>query len=394
MKLSFILGSGISIKAGLKNVSEISKIIFSGEGIARHTDSEYYFMPPLYGLKEDENVKRIINFLEILKKENYDYFKSIDYEYETNYEDLYFIVSQLDDEIFGNQKNIFVQNYLKDINTHGELILESSNTLFPDFKFQDLVSETKTYIENLVAKILYRSSEDTSYLTFFKEIHDDTEFEEINFFTLNHDVLLETYFKKNGLEFYDGFSKRNGDFEIYDSNLLNNQKRVNLIKLHGSIDWKRYREEGKDWSGDYIAKYDIKVGYDPKDNKGSIQHPIDNRSEILIGTENKLKAYNYGIASDMMCFFKQKLNEDNFLIISGYGFKDKGINLRILDWYYECEYNTIILIHHNFEKLKQDASFAVGSKMDKWYSEKRLLLIEKKFEDVTWEEIKSKINLG
>jgi len=389
MNLSFLFGSGISKNAGLKDVSEITKIVLSGEGISRHTDSEYYFMPPLYGLKEDENVKRIINFLGILKKENDDYFKIIDYEYDTNYEDLYFIVSQLDDEIFGDQKNIFVRNYLKDIKAHEELILESSNTMYPDFEFRELVSETKTYIENVVSKILYSPSEDISYLSILREIYNDKGLDEINYFTLNHDILLEKYFKENDLDFYDGFSKKDGDFEIYDSNLLENQKRINLIKLHGSIDWKRYREKGKDWSGDYIAKYDIKVGYDPKDNKGTIQHPIDNRSRIVIGTENKLAAYNYGITSDMMCFFKQKQNENNFIIISGYGFKDKGINLRILDWYYECDYNKIILIHHNYNKLKQDASFAVGSKMDGWLQEKRMLIIEKKFEEVTWKEIKT-----
>ncbi|MBL7148812.1 MAG: SIR2 family protein [Candidatus Cloacimonetes bacterium] len=393
MNVAFLFGSGISRKAGFKNVSEITNIIFSGEGISRYTDSEYYFAPPLYShidIKEDDNVKRIVNFLNILKKYNNDYFKSTKHEHETNYEDIYFIVDQLDNEIYGESKNVFIREYLNKIESHHDLVLKASHRPFySDLRFNELISETLTYLSNIVAKLLYQPIEDISYLNIFKEIHDDKDFEQINFFTLNHDILLEKYFDENGLAFYDGFDIKDGDFAIFNSSLFENQKRVNLIKLHGSVDWKRYREDGKDWRGDYIAKYDVKMGIDPKDEKGRIIHSIENKSKILIGTENKLIEYNYELFFDLMCFFKQKLNESNYLIISGYGFRDKGINAKILNWFYNNDSNKIILIHKHAVKLKEFASGAVGSKMGNWIQEKRMFVLKKWFEEVSWEEIKT-----
>ena len=77
------------------------------------------------------------------------------------------------------------------------------------------------------------------------------------------------------------------------------------------------------------------------------------------------------------------------LIISGYGFSDKGINTKIMEWYYTNDENKILLIHKNSNSLKEKARGAVSNKWDLWIKEKRLIIIEKWFQDVIWEELKS-----
>ncbi|MCK4339262.1 MAG: SIR2 family protein [Candidatus Cloacimonetes bacterium] len=392
MKVAFLFGSGISLKAGFPDVSKITEIILSGKGISRHTDSEYYFAPPAYshiGIKEDDNVNRIVIFLNLLYKNCEEYFTTIKSEFEPNYEDLYFIVSQLHDEIYGEQENLIIDDYLNNIKVHKDIVLDAVNKPFYyDFSFEDLIDETMTYITNIVSKLLYLPTEDISYLNLLKNIHDDEDLEKIDIFSLNHDTLLERYLNKNKINFCDGFEEKNGDFRILKVKLFEQNNRINLLKLHGSIDWSRYRENNTDWRGDFIAKYEVKYGRPPKNEKGEYLHPIENKPRILIGTYNKLIAYNYNEFSDLICLFKQKLNKNIILIISGYGFRDKGINAKIIEWFYSNDKNKFILIHKNPDGLKDKARGAIRMKWDNWIQEKKLLIIKKWFEDVKWEELK------
>ncbi|NQT65682.1 MAG: hypothetical protein HQ554_05845 [FCB group bacterium] len=115
MKIGCLFGSGISLKAGYNKVSEITNIILSGKNISSCTDPKYLILLPEYSNMyiEDENVKRITNFLKIIYKENVQYNKKFNNNFSPNYEDLYYIVRQLHDEIYNEQKILLFENIYK-----------------------------------------------------------------------------------------------------------------------------------------------------------------------------------------------------------------------------------------------------------------------------------------
>ena len=106
---------------------------------------------------------------------------------------------------------------------------------------------------------------------------------ETNFATLNHDRLLEAFFRKNNLLFDDGFYDF-GDHDRFDGYRLHVSAERKLLKLHGSIDW---RSCGGSLSYHVARLRDPSVGNnDHILHEGTQPHP-----EIVIGTYNKLEEY-------------------------------------------------------------------------------------------------------
>ncbi len=72
-KIVFLLGSGISIPAGLPSVTCITEKVLSGEGIVSDNGEDYEFGEPYYQNDPLEYVWRVVPFLERLKDEIDDY---------------------------------------------------------------------------------------------------------------------------------------------------------------------------------------------------------------------------------------------------------------------------------------------------------------------------------
>lgn len=390
MKIGCLFGSGISLKAGYKRVSDITDIILSGKDISSRTYPKYCILPPMYSQEnnEDENVNRITNYLNLLYNKNKQYNKEFNNNFSLNYEDLYYIVRQLHDELLGEQKNLIVRQYLQNFEINPDSMLTVKNHgPYHNFTIKDLIIETMTYINRIVTDLLLLPKNDISYMKIIKEISEDKDTEGTDIFSLNHDLLFETYFDENNITYCDGFNepKDKSTLKHFEPNLFNNNNKINLLKLHGSSNWFRYKEGNTE----FIAK-SISSDIDhKKDENGKHILPVYKKAEILIGTFNKLIDYNYGIFSELLCLFINKLSQINILIISGYGFGDEGINAKIIGWYYKDKKNKIILIHSNFEKLKIESSFKY--KFDDMQRENRFFLINKKFQDATYEEIKQKL---
>ncbi len=390
MKIAFLLGSGISLKAGLLNVNDITKKILTGEGVSHHSTG-YYFMPPPYshiGIP-CYNVKRILTFINFTKDKLDTYYEKYDQLHLTNYEDIYFILRQLHDEIYGEHENLIVSDFLNDLQIDNETMLKVKDKMFyKDFEIEELINESMIYINNVVSRLLYNPSKDFNYLNMFCEISRDKKIERIDIFSLNHDRLLELYFDMHKIKYCDGFDEREGDIKPFNIELYDNENRMNLYKLHGSIDWLKYRIAGMDWRGDFIGKPVISDVQHTKDRNGNYLTPNENTTEILIGTFNKIIDYNSGIFFDLLSHFVTTLNNHNYLIISGYGFGDKGINTKIIEWYYKNPERKIIVIHKKPDDLKSSSRGAIYGKWDKWIKEGRLIIIEEWFE-ISWNKIQS-----
>ena len=321
---------------------------------------------------QNEYVNRVRKLFELIKKhigEHYS-FKHRD----LNYEDYYYIVDSLhqDENMnFENPAVTFYSDYL--INSHSDLF-DPIDEQHSKIRLIDLCSKAKEYIQDIVSFNLSKEPSALNHLNFLKNVYDEKSTDNIYIFTLNHDTIIEAFLEVNDLNYSDGFRKENEDVKYWDKSYFN--KKISLLKLHGSVNW--HYESSEDCYDDHVCIYsDCVRGAD--------------RPLLQIGSFNKIIQYNRGISFQLQCLFSKFLENVKVLIISGYSFGDQGVNNRIIDWFCGSRENKIVVIHLDPDSLKSKARLAIARGWDRWLKSKSLIIIEKYIEDVTWENIKSEI---
>lgn len=180
----------------------------------------------------------------------------------------------------------------------------------------------------------------TNYEEFYKAINyillrreDSLLTKQVNVFTTNIDVFSEKAFENTLLEFNDGFS---GRFElVYDNGNYNksyfkkslhyeNTSEIpifNLLKLHGSVSWKR--EDGK-------ILLDQELSLLKKINASDQSSFIDNFNslQLINPTKKKLQdtvlnEYYYGL---LRIYANALEKENSILFVVGFSFADEHIH--------------------------------------------------------------------
>jgi hypothetical protein len=365
--ISFLFGAGFSIPFTNITTKKITDLILKGDKVLRHTNGQYY-------IKEDNNfshhgiykrekyVKKILILINRIK-EYIDEF----YEREINYEDIYYVISQLYEDMSKNYDNPILYPFTEEIslNDIGEM------------NAGELLKESLAYIEGVVKDTLSQdiNNNDIKDLGFLRKIIFDYK---ADIYTLNHDKILEKWLEHNSINYTDGFNKRNNDIAKWESDLFNKKQDSRLFKLHGSIDWSRFSKLNSEKNiigisqGNFIEN--AKKGY------------IWENNLILLGNHNKILEYTHSIFSTLFCYFWSSLNETDILIVSGYSFGDKGINSRLIHWLNEIG-EKMIIIHPNIINLKKSARGAISNNWDKWVSENKLHTMEKRIEEVIEKDV-------
>lgn len=253
-RIVFVLGSGISIDAGMPSVDRITEnVLQTSEMSAVHvygmdTDGnlvEYYclenILPPEHQefRQTDNNVQRILGFLEVLKAELEEHYQSELTGKKANYEDIYFLASQLHQRFQDRRRrydNVAVDAFQQKIEPCIRKYLKGGDD---DARWttHELAEKATTYIRDIIWSSFKVVSipEDFNYLNIFCEAANDEQIESIDFFTLNHDTLLESLFSLNGLAYSDGFE---GEESRWNPDLLRERNEKNrILKLHGSTNW-------------------------------------------------------------------------------------------------------------------------------------------------------------
>lgn len=389
--LSFLFGSGISIPAELPSTTYITEYVLNGKDIHRHSDETYYIDSGYKPMIADPNQYVLRNqiFLNRLKIEAELFYLLWNDKY-VNYEDIYYLAAQIHDCETGEVDNPavkpFIDKILPDIKA---LLKESRPTTERDWPLSQLAKESVNYIRDIVWHLLLKKPAKTDYLQFMINLINDSRYEKIDFFTLNHDTLLEQIFYQEKIEVCDGFGDYENDVKYWQPDLYNSSAtKVKLLKLHGSVNWFRLRKDDGDWRDDKIGipkNLDFWHTKDPYDNH---QFPPDGRPFFLAGTYNKMMQYISGIYMDIHSLFHNRLPLSNHMIISGYSFSDKGINSRIIEWLYSnMEQNRILVIDPDPESLKKTARGSVSNKWDKWVTEGVLKTVSKPIQDVVITDI-------
>lgn len=391
-RTAFLIGAGASIPAGLPTTEEITARVLSGQDIIRHTDGTYYLEDPdPDGMRTfDAHVHRVAILLRRLQIEVDNYYL-YDFDVLTNYEDLYYLCSQIYDSELREFENPLVGAFLDKAAGDIQRIchLNIGGQIEP-WELSTLFREACYYIRDVAWRMLLTKPVRFDHLNCVLDACRDPNIAEVELFTLNHDTLLERSLASADIGYNDGFGQPVNDVRYWNPDIMNSADySIRLIKLHGSIDWFRFPPNPHSIGPDAIGiplSDDIWHTISPS---GQMQTPAGGRPVLLAGTFNKMLDYTASIFADLHCLFRETMRSSSRLIISGYGFGDKGINSQIIEWMYESTKRQICLIHPNPSKCRTHSRGAISKNWDHWIQDGRLQFIQRRIEDTPWAEVKA-----
>ncbi|MBI3189440.1 MAG: SIR2 family protein, partial [Ignavibacteriales bacterium] len=387
-KIGFLFGSGISFPAKLPSMDEITQILLNGEGVIRHTDETYYLSENKseYFLS-GEYIPRVTAFLGRIKTEIDSYYSEDTHK--TNYEDIYYVVSQIKDSELKDYDNPAIKPLIDRIYPDIKSLLDKQeNDTHYDWTLLDLATESTNCIRDVVWRCLLRSPERLDHLQVISDACNDKNIANVDIFTLNHDILLEQYFSNTDIRVNDGFgppqenNKRYWNPELFEKN----EYKVRLFKLHGSINWFTFNRNDKRGLEEIAILLDWDIWH-TKDLSGKRQWPAGGRPKFLAGTFNKMLNYSFDIYADQHYQFHKSLRGTKNLIVCGYGFHDKGINIKIAEWLYADERCKLIVIHPKPDDLVSSARGVISNNWDSWETANKLQVINKGIEEINWDLI-------
>lgn len=189
-------------------------------------------------------------------------------------------------------------------NLEVELGKEKYNDLMPQIK--DLIWNAISTVDSQVLQNLLISNGDE--FIGIKQLVDkinDTHPKVTNIITTNYDRIIENVLSFYGIPFTDGFLGK--DLSLFDENLFSSKNIVNIVKVHGSLNWFEFGGE---------------IRY--------LQNVIENSvPQIICPGKNKYQETYKSPYRELIQKSDFYINSaDSFLVI-GFGFNDEHLTPRI-----------------------------------------------------------------
>jgi hypothetical protein len=280
-------------------------------------------------------------FLRILKRHIDPHLRERD-QRESNYEDLYFAALQIWEDLCGEYTNPMLSRSLMSIR-------KAAAGLYSDC--------AKRMLDDEFAKLALSAADLTQWAVFHKvdevtgpvglgvisEVAENVG--ELDIFTLNHDLLVESELNKQKIPFADGFACGPGKLRKFDGVWDKPGRRVRLFKLHGSVDWYEFTFPKHHRTPRHRAF--AAVEGDPDHSIGPSNDYLDlvnPRQMFLTGTAVKERRYGIGLTGAIFAKFLSRLAGHRTLICCGYGWGDKGMNIRLDEWLQARSGNKIVIL--------------------------------------------------
>lgn len=122
----------------------------------------------------------------------------------------------------------------------------------------------------------------------------------MNVISTNYDRILEYVWAYNGLRFTDGFAQH--ELAAFDDNLFRDKDCINLMKVHGSLDWFNVDHE--------VRKLSEDLGYDPV---------------MIPPGKNKYRTTHKSPYRELMQKSDNAIRKAASFLIVGFGFNDEHI---------------------------------------------------------------------
>lgn len=136
---------------------------------------------------------------------------------------------------------------------------------------------------------------------------------------------------------------------------------IELLKLHGSIEWGKKKEQASNNSLPQVTIYSIQDLFEKLSSKptpGLLEDTFENMLDsdsraIVFGARNKLTAE--GPFLELLRTFQMRLEEHETLLTIGYSFRDPHINEAVTRWFNRRETRKIIAIDQEGATFAENA---------------------------------------
>lgn len=324
--VTIFLGAGFSKICGFPLVSEANEEFennLNNKRLTMHSSSEWGFInqkPNLY----NEMLKSIIEYYKKSTNKSFDYEETITWLIENK------------DKIFSTSEISSFRQYER--------------------VFHDIENEFKSMLIHLVRFIISKKINEEKIIKYQFLIDLINRFQVdgriINFFTLNHDILLERILEYNGFQYSDGFSVQNSPVVYLKKRLpiynFSYGGDINVHKLHGSFNYYNLylRTPGlghnsgilmtsehylKLKTNDYLEKHQASFNI-KKLNPDNSQFNPDIEPNFIMGKDKVGLINGDYVYNDVLRRLQISYIMSDLSIIIGYSFRDDHVN-EIMDLY-------------------------------------------------------------
>lgn len=384
-QVGFLIGSGLSMAAGLPGVREIDDRLQDEEAVYLHTDERYLLaesspkmLPPT-----EKRLRETQAFADTLRKQIDGFLIAFNPslglpERRCNYEDVAYLARQISDCLYGEYENAALVP-----------LLDQLSERFTQDRIAPLARNVVRMTEDIVAEILTSEGKPDRLDSISCVLDSFEDLGQVDVFNLNHDLLLEKGMASRELRFSDGFEDRLDEVVFWSNSF---DAPIRHMKLHGSIDWeKRIRNVGA-FSRVFPAKNLVSPALPKSANGLPLPPPYDDRPLVLTGTFDKGLAYHSGIFAEMHSWFTTAMRDLQRLIVIGYGFRDKALNSHIVGWLYGNPSRKMILVHGNPEQLFNEGRRAISNQLPSWERDRQISLVPQNVSaDLAWSAIKAQM---
>ena len=366
-RAAFFFGSGISFDSGAPTVDQLTEAVFRS-GWEAHTDLRFFPIPS----RSTGEAERVQEFLRILQAHITPHLRERE-ERNPNYEDLYDAAVQIVSDETAEIVNPLIAEASASVRKATEHLFRDQRAHIDDNRYASLADRASDLVQWAVFHEIGKARQPVG-LDVIPGIAAATE--ELDIFSLNHDLLIERELGQRRIAFADGFGERWGDALRFNWSWNEPGTKVRLYKLHGSIDWYLFRsKQNVDQFG--------KIRADPdhcRDENGNRLSLLQPQPRFLTGTTVKERSYAITVTGECFAELRKRLTTHRVLICCGYGWGDKGINVRINQWVRDAPENKLVILHKGstdelkakrFWLFKWDAYERTGklSVIPKWLSE-------------------------
>ena len=341
MNTTFILGAGFSIPANFPCGKTLNEKFFKNieNRLLRHSSSEWAWDD--YDEATSNNGRINYDYLRIsflLSElvEQYQKETSLIFDYEEFYD--WFLSKWGNYELMEICCNSVNERLIMEFKIDSNSPYCFNNVLSNQFL---TINECYNYlIADLIGRPYAQEEKKNEYTNFIKLVKTS---EQVNIFSLNHDLLLEYLFKENSINFSDGFNienscivgEKNENLPMFDNSYKENTK---LYKLHGSIDYFKFEElilkelinyrTGQYWFFKPLGYHNKHYAKRIRPSTGELVQDFNNNTvpQFLTG-KNKFAIINQHLVfKPIYENFIKSFSQVQRIVIIGYSYRDVHIN--------------------------------------------------------------------
>ena len=213
-RLTYFLGAGASAFTGIPTTTDLMR------NYIRHS-------------KDNRNIAIILRKYEPTKNRN------------PTIEDLYVHINQLkieDNNLLQDLPSMYAQNNSEECKSTKEII-----------------KELKESLNEYIFDVLKPKVDLDIYVSLIEQMFDLAKIKDeknITIATTNYDLLIEESCADLKYDIINGFEKKKNGRGEWDGKFNNNELGIKLLKLHGSLNWYKDKNDGSIFSESNIRKYD------------------------------------------------------------------------------------------------------------------------------------------